>query len=141
MEDARGREIDEEAGDAGGEHPAAGHVGRVGEPPDRLPDDPAAEHDEHERVRERREHLGTAPAEAPLGRRGTLREPGGEERQPERERVGDHVRRVGEQRQRAGREPHDRLDGRKPRHEGQRDPERASLSTVCVHVRTVTRGN
>ncbi len=43
--------------------------------------------------------------------------------------------------ERAGREAHDRLDGREPGHERQRDPERASLSTVCVHARTVTRGN
>ena len=133
MEDARGGEVDDEAGGSRGEHPAADHARWVGEPPDRRPDDPAAEHDEHERVGERCEHLCTPPAEAPLGRRGPLREPGGEERQPERERVGEHVRRVGEESERVCCDARERLDAGEPRNQRQRDRERASLSTMRVH--------
>ena len=102
MQDPRRGEVDEEARHSGGQHPATDDARRVGEPPDRRPDDPAAEQDEHERVRERCEHLGAAPAEAPLRGRRPLREPGGEEGKPERERVRDHVRRVCEERQRIG---------------------------------------
>ncbi len=130
VQDARRSEVDEEPGNPGCEHPAADDAGRVGEPPDRRPDDPAAEHDEHERVRQGGEHLGAAPAEAPLRRRRPHREPGGEEGQPERERVRDHVRRVGEERQRIGGHPDDGLDAREGRHEGQCDCERPPLSTV-----------
>ena len=110
---------------------------RVREPPDRRADDPHAEGNEHQRVRERGEHLRPPPAEAPLGVAGRLREPGGEEREPERERVREHVRRVGEQRQRPGGEPRDHLHPGESEHERERDRQRPPRSTVRVHAGTV----
>ena len=117
-----------EAGDAGREHPASRDAGRVGEPPDRLPDDPGAEDDEDERVRERGQHLGPPPAEAALGRRRAVREPGREEGEPERERIREHVRRVGEQRERPGHEPGGRLDSGEAEHEHEGRRQRPFLS-------------
>ena len=92
-----------------------------------CPDDPSAENDEHERVDKRGEHLRAPPAEAPLRRRRALREPGGEERQAERERVREHVRRVGEKRQRVGRDADERLDAGEAEHERGRARARARV--------------
>ena len=90
--------------------------------------DPEPEHDEEDGVRERREDLRAAPAEAPLGRRGTASEPGGEEREAERERVREHVRRVREQREGVGSQPGERLDAREAEHEREGDRDRARRS-------------
>ena len=114
-------------------------AGRLGEPADGLPDDPAAEEDEHDRVHERGEHLRPPPAEAALRRGRPLRDPGGAEREPERERVREHVGGVREQRERPGREPCDDLDPGEAEHERQRNRERALLSAVRVHPLTVAR--
>ena len=90
---------------------------------------------------ERGEHLRPPPAEAPLRRRRPMREPGGEEGQPERERVREHVRRVGEERQRVGGDADERLDAGEAEHERQRERERTSCSPPCVTCTagTVTR--
>ena len=66
-----------------------------------------------------------------------MREPGGEESQPERERVREHVRRVGKQRQRPRRETGERFDTGKAEHE--REDERqgsaraAVVPVVCIN--------
>ena len=133
MEDARRDEVDDEPGDAGGEHPAARHAGRVRKPADPRPDDPDPERDEHERVDKGGQHLSAPPAEAPLGRRRAVREPGGEERQPEGERVREHVRGVGEERQGAGGDADERLDAGEAEHEREDERERPAL-TVLVPV-------
>ena len=137
VEHARSGEVDEEAGDARCEHPASRDAGRIGEPPGRLPDDPGAEDDEDERVRECGQHLGAPPAEAPLRRCRPVREPRREEGEPERERVREHVRRVGEQRERPGHEPGEHLDSGEPEHERERRRQGPLLSAVSVHVGTV----
>ena len=139
VEHARGGEVDDEAGDARREHPAAGDPGRVGEPPDPLPDDPGSEDDEDECVRECRQHLRPAPAEAALRRRGTVCEPGREEREPERERVREHVRRVGEQRERPRDEPCRGLDRGETEHEHEGCRQRPFLSSMRVHNRKLAR--
>ena len=89
-----------------------------------------AEHDEDERVRERRQHLRAPPAEAALGRGRAVREPGREEGEAERERIREHVRRVGEQRQRPGRDARERLDAGEPEHEYEDERERPTLAEL-----------
>ena len=117
VEHARRDEVHDEPGDAGGEHPAAHDAGRIRQAADPRPDDPRAEDDEHERVDQGGQHLGAPPAEAPLRRRRAVREPGGEEGETERKRVREHVRRVGEKRQRVGGEAGERLDSGEAEHE------------------------
>ena len=136
-EDAGCDEIHSEPGDAGCEHPAARHAWRIGKPADRLPDDPETEPDEDDGVDERGQDLGAPPPEAPLGRRWPPRQPRSEKREPERKGIGEHVRRVGEQGDRPGREPGCHLDAREAEHERERDRECPALSSVRVHGHTV----
>ena len=55
------------------------------------------------------------------------------------------MHRVGEQRQRVGGDPRDRLHHREPEDERERDPERATVAVqpllvrVCVHHRNLAR--
>ena len=136
VQHARRRQVDQEPGGPRGQHPAAGDLGRVGEPPDRGPDDPEPEPDERDCVDQGREHLGAAPAEAPLGRGGPQREPGREQRQPERERIGEHVRRVREECERARREPDRNLDHGEAEDEPEGGRERLARGGVYVHRHT-----
>ena len=65
-----------------------------------------------------------------------MREPGGEEGQPERERVREHVRRVGEERERVGRDADERLDTGEAEHERKDErerPARTELVPVVAH--------
>ena len=97
---------------------------------------PIAERDEHERIDKGGQHLRAPPAEAPLRRRRAVREPGGEQGQPERERVREHVRGVGEERQRSGCDAGERLDAGEAEHEREDErerPARAELVPVVAH--------
>ena len=68
-----------------------------------------------------------------------MREPGREEREPERERIREHVGRVGEQRERPGDEPRSRLDAGEPEHEHEGRRQRPFLSAMRVHDGKVAR--
>ena len=110
-----GRHVDRHPGQRDGEHRAAGHHGRRHQVPDRGVAEPGREQHQRDAVGLRGQDLG--PLEAvgvPAGRR-----PGGQPRgdQHERDRrgVGQHVRRVGDQRERVRGHPRDDLPG----HEGE----------------------
>ena len=73
-QDRRGGSVHDQSCDRDGEHPPSEDLGRVAEPLDRLPDDPAAHGDERQAVDERREDLCPLQAEAPRrGRRAPRR--------------------------------------------------------------------
>ena len=136
MEDARRDDVDDEPGDAGDEHPATHYAGRIRQTADRSPDDPYPESDEDERIDKGGQHLGTPPAEAPLWRRRAVREPRGEQGQPERERVREHVRGVGEERKRSGCDADERLDARETEDEREDERERPARTEVVPVVGT-----
>ena len=101
-DDARG-DVHDEADECDDEHPAAEHVAGIAKAHDRLDEDPDRERDEQDAVRERRQHLGALVAERSLGRRRLRGEPGRHESERERDVVGEHVHRVGEEREAARR--------------------------------------
>jgi Ser/Thr protein kinase RdoA (MazF antagonist) len=110
-----GRQVDRHPGQRDGQHDAAGHLGRRHQVPDRGVAQPGREQHQRDAVGLRGQDLG--PLEAvgvPAGRR-----PGGEPRcdqhEPYRRRVGQHVGRVGDQRERVRGQPRDDLAG----HEGE----------------------
>ena len=98
-EDRGGDRIDDEPDGGDREHPASEDVRRVPEAADCLPDDPAGDQDEREAVHERGEDLGPLEAEAPARRRRSRGERQRNEREPDREGVGEHVPRVREKRE------------------------------------------
>ncbi len=100
-QDKSGGDVDPDSEGAEDEHPAAEHVRRVAEALERLVEDPDRECDERDPVRERCQDLRALVPVRPLRRRGTIREPDREERERERDVVGEHVHRVREQREAA----------------------------------------
>ena len=140
MEDVSSEEVHGETDHAHGEHPAAGDVGRVGEAPRGLHEDPDGDDDEQDAVGQRRKDLGPPVTEAPLRRRRPARQPGREQRERKRCRIGEHVPGVGEHRQGIGDQAHDDLHHEEARNERQCDRERlpvgaqsGALVAVGVH--------
>ena len=121
------------------QHPAAERVARVAEPVDRLDEDPDGDRDEQDAVRERGEDLRAVEAEAPLRGRRPPRRPRREEREREPARVGGHVPRVREQRERVGERAGDDLDDAEGDDQRERQRERTrpgrAGSAVVVPVR------
>ena len=93
---------------------------RRDEPPNGAVDDQAGEDEQRRTVRLRGEDLGAPQPERPVAVRRLGREPQHEERHRERARVGEHVRRVGEERERVREDASDDLAG----HEGEDQRER-----------------
>ena len=119
------REVDEEAGGRDGEHQAALDRARVGEPLDRLDDDPGGDREEREAVDEGGEHR--EPVEA-VGAARVGRAAGDAEGEPghrQRGEVGQHVPGVGDQRQRAGEEAAGDLDQHEAAGQERGDADRA----------------
>ena len=119
-------------------------LGRVDEPLPGLPRDDAGEHEQHRAVDLRREDLRAAEPERERPARRARREPRRDERQRDRARVGEHVRGVGEQGERAARMPattstrHEAEDDR----QGERQPapvgvgrDGVGMPVVVVRVR------
>ena len=96
---------------------------RVAQALDRLPRDPDRQDEERAHVDLRRQHLGPAEAEGPLVVGCPAREPRRHQRQAQRGRVGEHVARVGDQRQRPGQPAADRLGHHDGGGEAERDGE------------------
>ena len=138
MEDARGDEVDDEAGaPAASTQPLVTSGGSESRPTASQTIQPPSRTSTTAFASAASTRPAASRSSAPAWR--AERQPGGEEREPERERVGEHVRRVGQQGERSGSRAGDRLDAREPRHEPQRERERLPLSAVCVHAGTVTR--
>ena len=142
VEHAGSEEVDGEPDHADDEHPAAGDVGRVGEAPRGLHEDPDGDDDEQDAVRERREDLGPPVAEAPLRRRRPTGEPGREQRERQRRCIGEHVPGVGEHRQRVGDQADDDLHDEEARNERKCDRERLPVGAQAgVLVAVGVHGN
>ena len=135
-QDPSGGDVDSDSEGAEHEDPAPQHLRRVAKTLERFVEDPDRECDERDPVRERCQHLGALVAVRPLGRGRTIREPDREERQRERDVVGEHVHRVGEQRKAAREQAADDFGngvrGRDRECEGERVP--APRSSVIVRV-------
>jgi len=101
-------EVGEQAEHGDDEHRRAEHLGFGAEAADRLDDHPGGHGEQQQRVHECREDFEPVETEGVLrssrGRGPELLEPGGEsdrrQRQGDADRVGEHVSRVGQQRER-----------------------------------------
>ena len=91
------------------------------------PDDPEREQPERDPVRLRGEDLEPRVPERPAPGRRPRRHRRGDEREPERRRVGEHVPGVGEQRERVGERARDDLADHHGRDEDERDGQRAAV--------------
>ena len=109
-QDRAGGEVDCHSDQAYHQHPASEHVGRVTKALVRLVEDPDRERHQRDPVGERRQDLRTLVPVRSLRCRRPFGEPDGEEGERERDVVGEHVHRVGEEGQAPGREPADDLD-------------------------------
>ena len=99
--------------------------GRLDQPPDALVDDQQAEHQQRRAVELGREDLGPLEAVGHRARGRPRGQPQRHQRQRERARVGEHVRRVAEQRQRGGEDAEDDLDRHQADEQAERDPQAA----------------
>ena len=107
---ARRDQVHDEAGERDDDHRPAARIGRIDQPFDRAEGDEAREHEQRRAVRLRGEHLHPAEAEGDVPVRGPSDEPDHDEREEERAGVGQHVRGVGDQRERVGHDARDHLD-------------------------------
>jgi hypothetical protein len=123
----RGGHVHHNARDGGGQDQAAGHRRRVEQPPDCFVGQPPAEQQKGETVGLRGEDLGAFQAEgvSAAGRAG--REPHRDQGQDDRRGVGEHVRRVGQQRQRSGEQPDHDLAGHEHHDQAQRGSQPAPV--------------
>jgi Ser/Thr protein kinase RdoA (MazF antagonist) len=114
-------QVDGDPGQRDDEHRAAGHRGRRHEVPDRGVPQPRREQHQRDAVGLRGHDLGALEAVGvPSGRR-PRGQPRGDEYERDRRRVGQHVRRVGDQRERVRGDPRDNLAG----HEGENQRQRS----------------
>jgi len=128
-------DADPDEGDDEDDRPA--RLRRRDEATDGAVDDQAGEDEQRGAVRLRREDLGAAQPERPVPARGLSREAQHDERHGERACVGEHVRCVGEERERMGEDPGGHLAG----HEGddQRKRDRQAARVVAAAVRVPMR--
>jgi hypothetical protein len=119
------------------QHEPAAHLGRVDQPPDRRVDDHDPNDEQRDPVDVGGQDLQAAEAECPAPSGGPAGERGRPQRKRERSGIGEHVPRVGEQRERPGEDPEDDL----ARHqaEDQRKSERQGTSRGRVLVRVTHR--
>jgi hypothetical protein len=134
VEDRGDGEVHAGARDCDREHPAAEDLRRVVEPADRGVEDPDRERDERDAVCERDQHLGALVAVRTLGRRGLSGEPDGDEREADRDVVGEHVHGVREQGEASRQHPADELHERVCGGEDERHAERSAARCAAVVV-------
>ena len=125
---------------------AALHLRRRREALHGLDRDHAGEHEQRRAVDLRREHLGAAEPEREAPARRPRGQPRGDQRERQRAGVGEHVRGVGEQRQRVGEQARDDLGDheREDQRERRREPPAVGvgrhrvvvvlMGVVCVGV-------
>ena len=104
-EQRRRRDVDDDPDAGECEHEPTVDVRRRDEAPHRGVDDPEADEDERDAVRERGQNLDAPKAERPAPARRAPRDRGGDKRERKRGRVREHVPGVGEQRERARDDP------------------------------------
>src|SRR6266581_2238824 len=111
----RGRHVDRDPGQRDDEHRAAGDLGRRDQVPDRGVAQPRREQHQRDAVGLRGHDLGALEAVGVAAGRRPGGQPRGDQHERDRRRVGQHVRRVGDQRERVRGHPRDDLAG----HEGE----------------------
>ena len=99
-EDPGGDRVGDQSGDGDDQQQAALDLRRLLQALPGLPEDVDGDDDEGDGVDERGQDLRPQVAKGALRPGGTVRQPDGEECQPQGADVGEHVRRVGQQRQR-----------------------------------------
>ena len=118
--------VHEQSQERDDEHPAAEDLGRVAEPLDRLPDDPAADQHECQPVDECRQDLRPLEAEAAHRRGRSAGQRHGHEGQCDRDVVGQHVTRVREEGEAVRPDSPGDLDHRERQGEQEHPEERAA---------------
>ena len=120
----RGRHVDRDPGQRDAEHRAAGHRGRRHEAPDGGVPQPRREQHQRDAVGLCGHDLGTLEAVGVSAGRRPRGQPAGDQHERDRRRVGQHVRRVGDQRERVRGQPRDDLAGheRQDQRQGSRQP-------------------
>ena len=128
-------QVDDDPEDCDREDDPALDVGRIDQPPDPLVDDQQPEHEQGGAVELGAEDAGALPAERqrPAGRAGG--EADRDQRQDQGAGVGQHVGRVGEQRQRVGDDPDDHLDRHEPEDQRQGDRQLRAIGIGGDRVR------
>jgi len=126
VEEPGASEVRGEPDDRDGEHRPPEHVRGRPQASVGLHENRAGDGEQHERVDERRQNLGTVVAVGLGGRRRAGRDPDGEEREGERAHVGEHVARVREEREASREERTQHLDDK----ERGREPERREEPTA-----------
>ena len=110
-------------------------VGRRDQAADRLVDDQERQNEQRGPVGLRREDLCAAKTEGEVPTRRTTDEPDHDEAEHESAGVGEHVRGVRDERQRAGQDPDDHLDDHQPADQSERDPEAPRVTVPGRRVR------
>ena len=118
------------------EHQPAADDGRIEQPPNRLVGDERGEDEQRHAVGLRREDLDAPEAECHRAARRPRRQRDRHQREADRGRVGEHVRGVGEQRERVRDDADADLDG----HERDDQPEREREPARSASARTVVAG-
>ena len=126
------RRVHEQSQERDDEHPAAEDLGRVVEPHDRLPDDPAADQHECQPVDECRQDLRPLEAEAAHRRGRSAGQRHGHEGQRDRDVVGQHVTRVREEGEAVRPDSPGDLDDRERQGEQEHPEERAARCAPVV---------
>jgi NCS1 family nucleobase:cation symporter-1 len=132
----RGREVHRHPGQRDAEHRRAGHRRRAGQPPDRGVAEPRRQQHQGDAVGLGGHDLGAFQAVGvpAAGRPG--RQPGGDQHQRDRRGVGQHVRGVGDQRERVRGEARGDLPGheRHDQRQGSRQPPGVRAGRGAVRV-------
>src|SRR5215211_3497109 len=126
VEDGSAHHVDEEPECGHGQHRSAEHLRRFYEARVGLDEDPDRDRHQRHPVREGGQDLGPTVAEALLRCRRTIYQTSGEEGDPEREVIREHVPRVGEQGEAPREEAADDLHHREARGQGEHHGQRAA---------------
>ena len=128
-------EIDRHADERDDQHRLAADVRRGDQPAAGLEHDQQGEHQQRDAVRLRREDLDAPEAVRHDALGGSRREPDRNDREADRGGVGQHVRRVGEQRERSDDEADDDLEAHEADDQREREREFARVGVGGHSVR------
>ena len=123
----RRAEVDRRPEQADHDHDPALDVGRVAEPAHGLDADHAGQHEQRGAVDLRAEDLGAPEAEGEAPGRRPRRQAQRHEGEPDRAGVGEHVRGVGEQRERVRQQARHDLDDHEAEDQPEREPQLAAV--------------
>ncbi len=126
--------VGDQPGRGEGDHRAGVDLGRAREPLHPVPDQVAADPEQHQRVDQRSQHLGAVQPEGGPGPGGSRRDVRRPQRQQHRGGVGGHVAGVGQQRQRPGHHGADHLEDHHAGGDREHDPQPAPVRRATGRV-------